>query len=152
VAAWPSPNAPPAYGLSRSTSRGGTTQAGTVVKKLARRPTRIQTRFEEEEEGYASGDHDDILFELSRIRVKLHYQGDVRGMAFTPEVPFEDFVERVVTKFGKHRASLGLKFKDEDGGLVTLKDASDYDLAIETARESAKGKPDGKLEIWCEDL
>ena len=42
-----------------------------------------------------------------------------------------------------------MKFKYEDGGKVTLRDEMDYELAIETARESAKGKPEGKLEIWC---
>jgi hypothetical protein len=45
-----------------------------------------------------------------------------------------------------------LKFKDEDGGMVSLKDESDYELAIETARESAKGRSEGKLEVWCADL
>jgi len=59
----------------------------------------------------------------------------VRGMALTPETPYEEFVDRVTAKFGKLR--LGLKFKDEDGGKVTLRDDSDYELAIETAREHA---------------
>ena len=45
-----------------------------------------------------------------------------------------------------------MKFKDEDGGKVTLRDESDYELAIETARESAKGKPEGKLEVWADDV
>jgi neutrophil factor 2 len=69
-------------------------------------------------------------------------------MALTPETQFDEFLDRVVTKFGKN---LVLKFKDEDGGKVSLRDESDYELAIETARESAKGKPEGKLEVWCED-
>ncbi|OBZ69923.1 hypothetical protein A0H81_10584 [Grifola frondosa] len=42
---------------------------------------------------------------------------------------------------------LAMQFKDEDGGKVTLRDAMDYELAIETARESAKGRPEGRLEI-----
>ena len=81
----------------------------------------------------------------------MHYQDDVRGMAITPEMHFEELMDRVTSKFGKPRNGLGLKFKDEDGGMVTLRDESDFELAIETARESAKGKPEGKLAIWCVD-
>lgn len=75
----------------------------------------------------------------------------MRGMALTPEMPFEDFMERVTRKFGKTINGLKLKFKDEDGTHVSLRDDSDYELAVETARESARGKPEGKLEIWCTD-
>lgn len=84
--------------------------------------------------------------------MQLHYQDDVRGMALAPETSFEEFMDKVTSKFGKSINGLGFKFKDEDGGKVTLRDESDYDLAIETARESSKGKPEGKLEIWCTDI
>lgn len=73
-------------------------------------------------------------------------------MTLTPDTSFEEFMDKVTTKFEKSITGLGLKFKDEDGGKVTLRDESDYELAIETARESSKGKPEGKLEIWCVDL
>ena len=44
-----------------------------------------------------------------------------------------------------------LKFRDEDGGKVSLRsNKSDYDLVIETARESVKGRPESKLVLWCE--
>jgi neutrophil factor 2 len=95
---------------------------------------------------------DRVVSLTNNIFSQLHYQGDVRGMALTPEMAFDEFMERVTTKFGKEPNGLGLKFKDEDGGKVTLRDESDYELAIETARESAKGKPEGKLEIWCTDV
>lgn len=72
-------------------------------------------------------------------------------MALDAALSFEDFVDRVTAKFGKSFTGLGMKFKDEDGGKVTLRDESDYELAVETAKESAKGKPEGKLEIWCTD-
>lgn len=67
-------------------------------------------------------------------------------------MPFEDFMDKVTSKFGKGIRGLGIKFKDEDGGKVTLRDESDYELAIETARESSKGKPEGKLELWCTEV
>ena len=72
-------------------------------------------------------------------------------MTLTPDVPFEEFMERITQKFNKSLNGLGMMFKDEDGGKVSLRDESDYELAIETARELAKGKADGKLEIWCTD-
>jgi hypothetical protein len=126
---------------------------GSVRRRVTRRNTsrRIQSAYEEEEEGYASGEDFDGPFELIKIRVKLHYDDDVRGMALTPETPFEEFMDKVTAKFGKDINGLTLKFKDEDGGKVSLRDESDYELAIETARESSKGKPEGKLEIWCTD-
>lgn len=73
-------------------------------------------------------------------------------MTLTPDIPFEEFMDKVTSKFRKSLNGLGLKFKDEDGGKVTLRDESDYELAIETARESSKGKPEGKLEIWLTDI
>ncbi|KAJ8591617.1 hypothetical protein M405DRAFT_880404 [Rhizopogon salebrosus TDB-379] len=125
----------------------------SIRRKPTRRPTQRRPRpaYEEEEEGYVSGEYDDP-YELMTIRVKLHYQDDVRGMTLTPDTPFEEFVERVTSKFGTAMDGLGLKFKDEDDVRVTLRDSSDYELAIETARHSAKGKAEGKLEMWCTDL
>ncbi|KAG8716362.1 hypothetical protein FRC11_001604 [Ceratobasidium sp. 423] len=117
-------------------------------RKMSRRPTR---GYEEEEEGYVSGEYSDAPFELTKIRVKLHYKDDVRGMAISPEMRFEEFLDKVSAKFGRQVGTLGLKFKDEDGGRISMRDESDYELAIETARESAKGRPEGKLEIWCVD-
>lgn len=72
-------------------------------------------------------------------------------MTLSPDTPFTDFMDKVMAKFFKEINGLDLKFKDEDGGRVSLRDESDYELAIETARESAKGRAEGKLEIWCTD-
>ncbi|KAJ7128987.1 NADPH oxidase regulator NoxR [Mycena crocata] len=167
VAQWARSNAspnsatPPSAFVQRSGTRSAPTSnyapssygGGSVRRRVTRRNTsrRIQSAYEEEEEGYASGEDFDGPFELIKIRVKLHYDDDVRGMALTPETPFEEFMDKVTAKFGKDINGLTLKFKDEDGGKVSLRDESDYELAIETARESSKGKPEGKLEIWCMD-
>ena len=113
---------------------------------------RPMSPYEEEEEGYVSGDYDDQpFFELSKIRVKLHYADDVHGMTITPELSWEDFRSRIALKFNKDADRLGMKFRDEDGGRVTLRDDSDFELAIETVREVARGKPGGKLEVWVVD-
>lgn len=60
-------------------------------------------------------------------------------------------MDKLAAKFDRSVHGLGLKFQDEDGGKVTLADESDYELAIETARASSKGKAEGKLEMWCTD-
>ncbi|KAI0687945.1 hypothetical protein C8T65DRAFT_835120 [Cerioporus squamosus] len=152
------PSAPPSsYGGGGSIVGGG-----SVRRKLTRRGTgsrggaRSQTSssfyggYEEEEEGYVSGEYEDV-FEMVKIRVKLYYREDVRGMALLPETPYEEFMDMVTRKFGVVPGALGMKFKDEDGGKVSLRDEMDYELAIETARHNAKGRPEGRLEIWCLD-
>lgn len=73
-------------------------------------------------------------------------------MAISPDIPYDVFVDKITTKFGRSASGMSFKFKDEDGGMVSLRDESDYDLAVETARESAKGKPEGKLDVYCSDI
>ncbi|EJD41593.1 hypothetical protein AURDEDRAFT_115376 [Auricularia subglabra TFB-10046 SS5] len=129
--------------MRRKPSMGGARRAPSM-----RSGSRATTY--EDEEGYGSGgDYDE--FEMSKILVKLHYRDDVRGMAVSPEMPYDEFLERVTSKFGRSINGLNLRFKDEDGARISLKDEMDFELAIETARENAKGKPEGKLEVWCED-
>ncbi|KAF7335544.1 NADPH oxidase regulator NoxR [Mycena venus] len=89
--------------------------------------------------------------ELTKIRVKLYYADDVRGMAVSPEIPYAEFMARVVAKFDKEINGLSLRFKNVDGGKMSLRDESDYALAIKTVRESSMAKSEGRLEIWCTD-
>ncbi|KAH9988051.1 hypothetical protein BJV77DRAFT_1061500 [Russula vinacea] len=136
IANWARNNAggPP---LSRAPSAfGGSTRSGTIRRRVTRR-TIAPSIYDDEEEGYMTGSGEyDELYELMKIRVKIHCDGD--------------FKQRVAAKFETSPQSIMLKFRDEDGGKVSLRDESDYELAIETARESAKGRPEGKLEVWCE--
>jgi len=126
---------------------------GTIRRKITRRATTKGDRYVpvtyDDDDGLEL-DFEDV-FELVKIRVKLHYRDDIRGMAIGPELPFEEFVDRVTRKFDKGFHNLTMKFKDEDGVQVTLRDESDYDLAIETAREAARGRPEGRLEVYCMD-
>jgi neutrophil cytosolic factor 2 len=71
-------------------------------------------------------------------------------MAMPPDVPMEEFLDLVATKFGMGVSDLKMKFADEDGTKVSLLDESDYELALATARENANGKSEGKLTIWVE--
>lgn len=73
---------PSAYGPPPSAYAGTFSSGGSVRRKLSRRPTygsrsagsgtgTRSTMYEEEEEGYVSGDYDDGPFELVKIRVKV---------------------------------------------------------------------------------
>lgn len=111
-----------------------------------RKPT-----YEEEEEGYGSGDYDDVstYTDYSKIRVKVRFGDEVRGMALLHDTTFLEFMGMLRAKFGIPMGKMDVKFKDEDGGLVSMKDEMDYEMALETAKESANGRAEGKLEIWC---
>ncbi|KAG1878898.1 hypothetical protein F4604DRAFT_1754786 [Suillus subluteus] len=139
--------APIAVNISRA---GG----GSMRRKPTRRGTqrRPKPTYEEEEEGYVRSI---VLLMISSglsRSLQLHYRGEVRGMTLTSEATFEEFVERVTSKFSTTMDGLGLKFKDEDDVKVTLRDGGDFELAIETVRANAKGRGEGKLEIWCTDM
>ncbi|EIW54570.1 uncharacterized protein TRAVEDRAFT_31426 [Trametes versicolor FP-101664 SS1] len=144
----PSSYAPSAAGTG--SMRRKLTRRGTGRGPSSRSGSSFYGGYEEEEEGYVSGEYEDV-FEMVKIRVKLYYREEVRGMALLPETPYEEFMDMVQRKFGVVPGALGMKFKDEDGGKVTLRDDMDYELAIETARHHAKGRPEGRLEIWCMD-
>ena len=76
-------------------------------------------------------------------------------MAITQETSFEDFADMVTVKFGHSWSELDLKFNDEDGqSKISLKDAMDWDLALEQSREhvNGRGRAEAKLEIWLTDV
>lgn len=70
----------------------------------------------------------------------------------TPDIGFAEFLSKISDKFRKQVGDLDLKFADEDGARISLQDESDFEMAIETARARAKGRSEGKLEVWCREL
>jgi len=157
----------PAHGsLHRKPTRSATS-AGNSSSSRGSEPKRRHTRrktndhnhvtqkpnVHEEEEGYASGDHEDAPLAplMTKIRVKVHYQGDIRGMALAPDTSYDSFMETLALKFGLKHNRLDVKFKDEDGGRVSLVDEMDYELALETSAVSVNGRTERRLEIWCSD-
>ena len=148
----PSTRPPPPSSFSGG---GGVRRRGTTVSRQ-RSQVRRRNTYEEEEEGYGSGDYDDgsNYSDSSKIRVKVRFKDEVRGLALTPDVPFSEFMGMLSSKFGIPARKLDVKFKDEDGGHVSIKDEMDYEMALETAKESANasGKGEGKLEVWCAEI
>ncbi|KZV80280.1 hypothetical protein EXIGLDRAFT_756355 [Exidia glandulosa HHB12029] len=137
----------------------GLSRAPSLASGPVRRPTNarrtpvMRSRFTDtsydDDEAYASAEDAGVTPTFIRIRVKMHWRDEVRGMAIPPDMPYAVFADRVKGKFGTATAP-SMKFADEDGAKVSLIDEMDYDLAIETARESTKGREqDGRLEIWC---
>lgn len=41
-----------------------------------------------------------------------------------------------------------LRFRDEEGDQVSLKDEGDWDAALDYARVTAAGRPEGRLDVW----
>lgn len=103
----------------------------------------------------------DVPEDISTIRVKLHYQDDVRGMTLSASTTLPTLSTRVAAKFGSAPEALKLKFVDEDGVKISLRDEEDWGLAIETAMSAGRSGGtsrgggrgvEGRLEVWCEDL
>ncbi|GAA6031967.1 hypothetical protein JCM8097_003365 [Rhodosporidiobolus ruineniae] len=84
--------------------------------------------------------------EMVKVRIKLRYNGDARGMSITPDMTLAVFAERVRTKFSS-KTDLPMKYKDSDDALISILDEDDWESAMDQAREAADGRPEGKLEI-----
>jgi len=70
----------------------------------------------------------------------------------TIDTTFAEFMAKVCSKFQKQVGQLDLKFTDEDGAKITLRDESDFEMAVETSRMQAKGRSEGKLELYCREV
>ncbi|KAI9573193.1 hypothetical protein HD554DRAFT_2167476 [Boletus coccyginus] len=147
-------NIKPITSIGAHMAKGGFNNAGggTPRRKVTRRPTtrRAYDDEDDDDDGFVAGECDE--FEMANIRVKLHYQDDVRGMTIPPRTSFDHFVERVTTKFGTSLTGLSMKFMDDEGTKISLRDEGDFEFAVETAREGARGRSEGKIEVWCIDV
>lgn len=61
-----------------------------------------------------------------------------------------EFKSKVIKKFSLG-SRVSMKYQDEEGSRITLLDEDDWESAVDTARSYAKGRPEGKIEIWVED-
>ncbi|KZT58649.1 hypothetical protein CALCODRAFT_432156 [Calocera cornea HHB12733] len=145
----------PGLSFSASSTESGVVRANTTIKrKITRRATTKGDRYRPvtlEDDDVSDLDFEEV-FELVKIRMKLHYRNEVRGMAISPSIGFDEFVDRITRKFDTSFNRLDMRFDDEDNVQISLRDESDFDHAIETARETAKGRPEGKLQIWLSDI
>lgn len=160
IAAWARNNANSESTLSRSPSTRPPPSSYTANNGLRRRGTAVSRQrslaqrkrsYDEEEEGYGSGDYEDGSFyaESPKIRVKVRFGDETRGLALPQDSSRLELMAMLSSKFSISVNLLDVKFKDEDGTYVSIKDESDYEMALETAKETVNGKAEGKLEIVC---
>ncbi|KAG8859707.1 hypothetical protein FRB96_004281 [Tulasnella sp. 330] len=92
---------------------------------------------------------------LQRIRVKLYHKDDIRAMLVAPSVSFSELRKRVCDKFEQPLLGLRMKFEDEDGTRMSIRDDEDWEMAVGAARTHMKalggGLGEGKLSVWCEE-
>lgn len=77
--------------------------------------------------------------EIRKIHVKVHYT-DVRYIAVSPTVLFDDLVERVREKFAMTRR-FKIKVKDEDmpeGDMITMGDQDDLEMVLSSSKTLAQ--------------
>lgn len=88
---------------------------------------------------------------VNTIRVKLHHADETRYLMVSAATGFEAFEARAKEKL-KVKGELKIKMRDEeDGDLITVGDADDWEMAMEGSRKEAMKTGDemGRLEVWA---
>ncbi|KAF2157279.1 hypothetical protein K461DRAFT_289614 [Myriangium duriaei CBS 260.36] len=96
--------------------------------------------------------------ETKRVRVKLRAEGELRFALLDADSPFVTAVDTIRAKLGiPADKKTRIRFKDDEGDMVTLADDEDWVMALEgskrLAREewergSGEGGETAKLELW----
>ena len=71
-------------------------------------------------------------------------------MSISPTDSFVDFLDAIRAKFPEMTDEPSIRFKDEDGDTLSMQDDGDFEAAVDVARVMAKGRAEGKLEIWVD--
>ncbi|WWC62247.1 uncharacterized protein I303_104843 [Kwoniella dejecticola CBS 10117] len=105
------------------------------------------------ESNYEGASEAGSFYDMSKIRVKVNYGTHKRGMSIMPSHTYKSFLQMLCTKFPEiSSGAMDVKFKDEDGDILSMRDEGDFEAAIDVARilgESA-GRGEGRLEIWVD--
>ncbi|KAK4687459.1 hypothetical protein P7C73_g2653, partial [Tremellales sp. Uapishka_1] len=100
---------------------------------------------------YDDGESDTgSYYDMAKIRIKAHVGNHTRGMSVSPEHTYDHFIAALRAKFPEMSATMNVRFKDEDGDMLSMQDEGDYEAAVDVARVLAKGRAEGKLEIWVD--
>lgn len=67
-----------------------------------------------------------------------------------PEMSLPAFINKVSKKFSL-QSDVSMRYRDEEGSMITILDDDDWESAVDTARSYAKGRAEGKIEVWVED-
>ena len=78
---------------------------------------------------------------------QIRYNDDIRAVVISSQVNLYEFRNLLCDKFEIPDA-FKLRFRDEEGDQVSLKDDGDWDAALDYARVTAAGRPEGRLDVW----
>ncbi|WVQ99741.1 hypothetical protein IAU59_006883 [Kwoniella sp. CBS 9459] len=106
-----------------------------------------------------------LFFDMTKIRVKVNFGSAKRGMSILPTHTYETFLQSLHEKFPRsplpassvgsissnnHDHQLKIRFRDEDGDMLSMMDEGDFEAAIDVARVLGQGRGEGRLEIWVD--
>ncbi|WVQ67470.1 uncharacterized protein L199_005670 [Kwoniella botswanensis] len=103
------------------------------------------------ESNYEVGSENGSFYDMMKIRVKVNYGAHKRGMSILPSHTYEIFINLLKDKFPELADQpLDVKFKDEDGDILSMRDEGDFEAAVDVARilGEGNGRGEGRLEIW----
>ncbi|CAG8454923.1 2005_t:CDS:10 [Funneliformis mosseae] len=95
---------------------------------------------------YPSSPVNEILKEPTKIKIKCYHK-DTRVVLVSASIIYSELIKRIQEKF-TIEASLQLKYKDEDGSMVTMIDQEDFEMAISMIPRTSSDI--GRMEIWIE--
>ncbi|KAJ3154896.1 hypothetical protein HDU86_004601, partial [Geranomyces michiganensis] len=83
-----------------------------------------------------------------KVKLKAHYQ-TTRILLLPTVIRLPDLIDRLQDKFGlPAHQRFQLKYKDEDGAIVTIVDQEDLEVAW--AVQGVEWGEGGRVEVWCE--
>lgn len=88
-----------------------------------------------------------VLTSLSTLRLQIRYNDDIRAVVISSQIDLREFRTLLCDKF-EIPDRFKLRFRDEEGDQVSLKDDGDWDAALDCARVVAAGRPEGRLDVW----
>lgn len=151
-------------GRNGSISRRNTTNS----RSLSREASKRANRYDQDEEGYISGGYSDYdeqyeedddaefemvtsrkVAEITKVKVKVH-SDDTRVIMVDFKMTYEKLLDKIQDKLHL-REEPRIQFRDEDGGMVTMTDQDDLDMALLHAQREARKEAweTGRMEVWC---
>ncbi|KAJ3355260.1 hypothetical protein GGF32_002089 [Allomyces javanicus] len=77
-----------------------------------------------------------------KLRVKVHFDGDTRVLLLPGDASFDEMLDKIEDKL--RETQFRVRFRDEDGELVSMTDDDDLVLARSLAAD------ENKIEVWCQ--
>lgn len=78
------------------------------------------------------------------ILAQVHHRDHTRGMSIHPSDTYDHLVRALRAKFPTLGSRVGVRFRDEDGEMLSMQDDGDFEAAVDVARSvpHRTGAPD----------